>query len=304
MILIWGNDAFSKVEELKRSNFLDLYAVYITDGDVDNLMAHCKSADDDLGDKKLTPNQYFHWKFRQNVILTTVFTCTYRWMAPDDTELKSVTFNAFDIEISILCGDKYSINRCYWLAIDGASHDKATVFKVKALEVVDKTIRQLARLLYLKEHKHPKHEAKLRSHISKLKWQTSKNHVDYRVFVMLHMESYIGDPIAKWDVGLFEESKEQVLLLRRMRIIYDLPGSGMEEVAGRGGRRKEVAGRGGRRTKVTGHGAHRKKVAGRGGKQKKVIGKGGRHEEGVWSVEPDLFRSGGCRWKKVEEESP
>ncbi|GKA66361.1 hypothetical protein Tco_0766169 [Tanacetum coccineum] len=32
-------------------------------------------------------------------------------------------------------------------AIDDASHDKATVFKVKALEVVDKTIRQLARLL-------------------------------------------------------------------------------------------------------------------------------------------------------------
>ncbi|GJV15407.1 hypothetical protein Tco_1360730 [Tanacetum coccineum] len=70
---------------------------------------------------------------------------------------------------------------------------------------------------YLKEHKHPKHEAKLRSHISKLKWQTAKNHVDYRVFVMLHMESYIGDPIAKWDVGLCEESKEQVSLLRCMR---------------------------------------------------------------------------------------
>nr|GEW14470.1 hypothetical protein [Tanacetum cinerariifolium] len=78
----------------------------------------------------------------------------------------------------------------------------------------------------------------------------------------------------------------------------------MEEVAGRGGRRKEVAGRGGRRKKVTGHGAHRKKVAGRGGRQKKVTSKGGLHEEGVWSVEPDLFRSGGRRWKKVEEESP
>ncbi|GJU58361.1 hypothetical protein Tco_1236127 [Tanacetum coccineum] len=70
---------------------------------------------------------------------------------------------------------------------------------------------------YLKEHKHPKHEAKLRSHISKLKWQIAKNHVDYMVFMMLHMESYIGDPIAKWDVGLCEESEEQVSLLRRMR---------------------------------------------------------------------------------------
>ncbi|GJS15642.1 hypothetical protein Tco_0410114 [Tanacetum coccineum] len=164
---------------------------------------------------------------------------------------------------------------------------------------------------YLKEHKHPKHKAKLRSHISKLKWQTAKNHVDYRVFVMLHIESYIGDPIAKWDGGLCEESKEQVSLLRFSskeetcaghvpddrslkhyelsrevvtKIIYDLPSSRMEEVAGRGGRRK--------------------KVAGRGGLRKKVTGKGGRHEKGVWSVEPDLFRSGGRRWKKVEEESP
>nr|GEW58549.1 cytochrome P450 [Tanacetum cinerariifolium] len=153
---------------------------------------------------------------------------------------------------------------------------------------------------YLKEHKHPKHEAKLRSHITKLKWWTAKNHVDYKVFVMLHIESYNGDPIAKWDVSLCEESKEQVSLLRRVRIIYDLPSSRMEEVAGRGGRRKELAGRGGRRKKVTGHGAHPKKVAGRGGRQKKVTGKGGRHEEGVWSVEPDLFRSGGRRWKKVE----
>ena len=115
VILIWGNGAFSKVEEPQKSGFLDLYAVYITDGDVDNLMAHCKSGDDDLGDKKLTPNQYFHWMFRQNIILTTTFTCTYRWMVPDGTELKSVTFNAFDLEISILCGDEYSINRCYWL---------------------------------------------------------------------------------------------------------------------------------------------------------------------------------------------
>ncbi|GJT03329.1 hypothetical protein Tco_0824498 [Tanacetum coccineum] len=137
---------------------------------------------------------------------------------------------------------------------------------------------------YLKEHKHPKHEAKLRSHISKLKWQTAKNHVDYRVFVMLHIESYIGDPIAKWDVGLCEESKEQVSLLSSRVEEYDLPSSRMEEVAGRGGRRK--------------------KVAGRGGCWKKVTGKGGRHEEGVWSVEPNLFRSGGRRWKKVEEESP
>ncbi|GKD74015.1 hypothetical protein Tco_1332297, partial [Tanacetum coccineum] len=159
---------------------------------------------------------------------------------------------------------------------------------------------------YLKEHKHPKHEAKLKSHISKLKWQIAKNHVDYMVFMMLHMESYIGDPIAKWDVVFAKNrrsrfsSKEETCarhvpddrslkhheLSREVvtKIIYDLPSSRMEEVAGRGGQQK--------------------KVAGRGGRQKKVTGKGGHHEEGVWSVEPDLFRRGGRRWKNVEEESP
>ncbi|GJZ56525.1 hypothetical protein Tco_0611718 [Tanacetum coccineum] len=71
---------------------------------------------------------------------------------------------------------------------------------------------------YLKEHNHPKHEAKLRSHISKLKCQTAKILcLELHVFMMLHMETYIGDPIAKWDVGLCEESEEQVSLLRRMR---------------------------------------------------------------------------------------
>ncbi|GKF62640.1 hypothetical protein Tco_0182694, partial [Tanacetum coccineum] len=69
----------------------------------------------------------------------------------------------------------------------------------------------------------------------------------------------------------------------------------MEEVAGRGGRRKKVASRGGRR----------KKVAGRGGRRKKVTGKGGCHEEDVsgrWSpIYLEVEVAGG---KKVEEEPP
>ena len=111
----YDHTLYTKVEKLKRINFWNVYEVYITDGDVDNLMAHCKSGDDDLGDKELTPNQYFHWRFRQNIFLTTVFFCTFRWMASDDTELKSITFNVFDVDMPIRCGDSYSINNCYWL---------------------------------------------------------------------------------------------------------------------------------------------------------------------------------------------
>ncbi|GJS91243.1 RNA-directed DNA polymerase, eukaryota, reverse transcriptase zinc-binding domain protein [Tanacetum coccineum] len=212
-------------------------------------------------------------------------------------------------------------------AIDDASHDKATVFKVKALEVVDKTIRQLARLLgsgseeEADEGKDGEVEEEGEDEADEGKDGEGEEEADEGEGSGSEEEYDKGNDgymtqMQGGDVGLCEESKEQVSLLRRMRfkistkillhkvnvhaenmfdlaykqmvvgceIIYDLPSSRMEEVAGRGGRRKKVAGRGGRRKKVT--------------------GKGGRHEEGVWSVEPDLFRSGGRRWKNVEEESP
>ncbi|PWA23268.1 hypothetical protein CTI12_AA629150 [Artemisia annua] len=43
------------------------------------------------------------------------------------------------------------------------------------------------------------------------------NHVDCGVFAMIYMESYVGDSVSKWDVGLCPESEKQVSLLRRMR---------------------------------------------------------------------------------------
>nr|GEU49016.1 peptidase C48, SUMO/sentrin/Ubl1 [Tanacetum cinerariifolium] len=34
---------------------------------------------------------------------------------------------------------------------------------------------------------------------------------------MIHLEHYFGKPVGQWDFGLYEESDEQVLMLRRMR---------------------------------------------------------------------------------------
>ncbi|GJU08363.1 ulp1 protease family, C-terminal catalytic domain-containing protein [Tanacetum coccineum] len=72
---------------------------------------------------------------------------------------------------------------------------------------------------YLSENNHPLHEkvAKVKARIPKLKWSTTKNHVDCGVFLMIHMESYIGEPAARWNVGLCTESHTQDSLLRRMR---------------------------------------------------------------------------------------
>ncbi|PWA71217.1 hypothetical protein CTI12_AA283080 [Artemisia annua] len=49
------------------------------------------------------------------------------------------------------------------------------------------------------------------------KWKTNDNHVDCGVFAMIHMESYVGEPVKDWDAGLCQESDMQVSLLRRMR---------------------------------------------------------------------------------------
>ncbi|GJX92711.1 RNA-directed DNA polymerase, eukaryota, reverse transcriptase zinc-binding domain protein [Tanacetum coccineum] len=50
-----------------------------------------------------------------------------------------------------------------------------------------------------------------------LKWSTTKNHSDCKVFTMIHLESYFGKPVGQWNVGLCVKSDEQVLMLRRMR---------------------------------------------------------------------------------------
>ena len=68
-------------------------------------------------------------------------------------------------------------------------------------------------------YQHPKHAAvaKVRPRTPKLKWRTNKNHVDCAIFTMIHMESYIGEPVAKWDVGLCVENEKQKSMLKRMR---------------------------------------------------------------------------------------
>ncbi|GKB75067.1 ulp1 protease family, C-terminal catalytic domain-containing protein [Tanacetum coccineum] len=50
-----------------------------------------------------------------------------------------------------------------------------------------------------------------------LKWSTTKNHSDCRVFTMIHLEHYFGKPVEQWDFGLCAESDEQVSILRCMR---------------------------------------------------------------------------------------
>lgn len=44
-----------------------------------DLILHCKSGDDDLGQKLLYPGQNFEWRFRSSYFGSTLFFCSFQW---------------------------------------------------------------------------------------------------------------------------------------------------------------------------------------------------------------------------------
>lgn len=44
-----------------------------------NFTIHCKSGDDDLGTHVIASHDYYSWKFRVNVVKTTLFFCAVSW---------------------------------------------------------------------------------------------------------------------------------------------------------------------------------------------------------------------------------
>ncbi|XP_010541151.1 PREDICTED: uncharacterized protein LOC104814676 [Tarenaya hassleriana] len=75
-----------------------------------NLYVHCRSKEDDLGERNLTSEESFTWGFRQNIIHTTLFWC---YMSKHDVHAK---LNVFwdDVILFHRCGWK----TCVWIAKD------------------------------------------------------------------------------------------------------------------------------------------------------------------------------------------
>nr|GMC46605.1 zinc finger BED domain-containing protein RICESLEEPER 2-like [Ipomoea batatas]GMC49030.1 zinc finger BED domain-containing protein RICESLEEPER 2-like [Ipomoea batatas] len=46
-----------------------------------------------------------------------------------------------------------------------------------------------------------------------MKWWDTRNKVDYGVYLMRHMESYVGESVAKWDCGLTSGDRLQLQML-------------------------------------------------------------------------------------------
>ncbi|GKC83011.1 ulp1 protease family, C-terminal catalytic domain-containing protein, partial [Tanacetum coccineum] len=81
--------------------------------------------------------------------------------------------------------------------------NSAANYDTKYKEVCDLLKKLFA--WHLKLYGHSRHGTvgRLKHIILKLKWRTSGNFHDCRVFTMLHMESFNGETTAKWDCGIF-----------------------------------------------------------------------------------------------------
>nr|XP_043618818.1 uncharacterized protein LOC122590704 [Erigeron canadensis] len=53
-----------------------------------------------------------------------------------------------------------------------------------------------------------------------LQWHTENNNIDCGVFLMRHMECFIGQPSKNWNCGIPVESKDQLEVLVKLRIKY------------------------------------------------------------------------------------
>lgn len=79
-----------------------------------NLLVHCKSKDDDLGEKNLSVGTEFNWSFTVNIWNTTLFWCYLR-----KPNAESMSFEAFWVEKqSIWLFYRCYKNNCIWTAKD------------------------------------------------------------------------------------------------------------------------------------------------------------------------------------------
>lgn len=75
-----------------------------------NVLVHCKSKDDDIGDKQLSFNQRFNWKFCANHFQTTLYFCHFYW------ESKEQVFDVYNRTMMDVCDANLGDNNpCNWV---------------------------------------------------------------------------------------------------------------------------------------------------------------------------------------------
>lgn len=77
-----------------------------------NILVHCKSKNDDLGDHQLSYNDDFHWKFCEATFHNTLYFCHFSWDSQEQV------FDVFNETMYDLCNLKNGhINPWNWSAM-------------------------------------------------------------------------------------------------------------------------------------------------------------------------------------------
>lgn len=96
-------------------NAFERFDVFVLNQDIENLIVHVYSKDNDLGNKTMTVQTRFDWKFRESVGDSTVFEGEFYWLNPNNTYKNTLHFNVFDKKIAAQCGQNIFIERkCFW----------------------------------------------------------------------------------------------------------------------------------------------------------------------------------------------
>lgn len=86
--------------------------VHIVNGfQSETLQVHCKSKENDLGDRNIPVNQEFSWKFHINIWRSTLFFCDTRWSRGHKR------FDAFAVRYALM---DYCNGNCVWKANETA----------------------------------------------------------------------------------------------------------------------------------------------------------------------------------------
>ncbi|MFS7970325.1 putative plant self-incompatibility S1 [Helianthus anomalus] len=97
----------------------ETYTVEVIDGKIEHLMFHIASKDTDFGNKTMTINGTFRWKFRRNFDESTLYRGEFFWMNADGTPLQEVDFNIFNKDVARECGQSILVDhKCFWLVTD------------------------------------------------------------------------------------------------------------------------------------------------------------------------------------------
>ncbi|GJY39854.1 plant self-incompatibility protein S1 family protein [Tanacetum coccineum] len=97
-------------------NAFEGFNVTVMDADIENLVVHVFSKDNDLGNKTMTVKTKFDWKFREAVGDSTVFKGEFFWKNADNVVIPENSFEVLKIlensleELKVLENNLESMN--------------------------------------------------------------------------------------------------------------------------------------------------------------------------------------------------